>query len=510
MSTVKWEALVIVVVFFTLVTLLGFIAARWKRGNLSLIHEWGLAGRRFGPIITWFLIGGDFYTAYVFIAVPGLMWGAGAIGLFTLPYSIFIYPFAFMAMPRLWAVCRRHGYVTTADFVRGRYGSRALALAVAVTGLLATMPYIALQLLGLEVVIGALGIGGEGFVGDIPLIVAFLILAFYTYTSGLRAPAMIAFVKDAMDYIAVLAVVIIIPIKVGGFGAIFHIAATVLPTRTTPGSLILTPGAYIPYVSLAIGSALAAYMYPHNVTAFLASSSGDVIRRNAVFLPIYNIMFTMVLLLGLMCIATGTVSATPNGIVPAMLFNNFPDWFSGFFLAAIAIGALVPAAVMSISAANIFVRNIWKEHVNPRVSQEQETHIAKLASLVVKLGALAFVIFMPTRYAINLQLLGGIWILQTFPAIIFGLYTRYFHPAALFAGWVVGMGWGTWMSAEMGFNSTIYPLHLFGTVIPAYAALSAFVANVIVCSTGSLLCAMAGLRRRTDATAPGDYVEAEG
>ncbi len=201
---------------FVIVTVLGFMAARWRRGDLDLLHEWGLAGRRFGTVVTWFLLGGDLYTAYTFIAVPAAVFGTGAIGFFAVPYTIIVYPFVFVVMPRLWSVARRHHYITGADFVRGRYASRSLALAVAFTGILATMPYIALQLVGIQVVLAAMGIQG-----DAPLVIAFIILAAYTYFSGLRAPAMIALVKDVIIYITVFAAIIIIPIKLGGFGSIF-------------------------------------------------------------------------------------------------------------------------------------------------------------------------------------------------------------------------------------------------------------------------------------------------
>ena len=97
---------------------------------------------------------------------------------------------------RLWSVSRVHGYVTPADFVRGRYDSPLLALAIAITGIVATMPYIALQLAGLEAVLRTIGLNGSGFWGHAPLFVAFVVLAAYTYQSGLRAPALIAVVKD--------------------------------------------------------------------------------------------------------------------------------------------------------------------------------------------------------------------------------------------------------------------------------------------------------------------------
>src|SRR3954462_4656497 len=151
-------ALIVFGVMFGLITVLGFVAARWRRGDLSQLHEWGLGGRRFGTVIIWFLLGGDLYTAYTFVAVPALMFGAGAPGFFAVPYTIMVYPLMFAVFPRLWSVARAKGYVTAADFVRGRFGSATLALAIAVTGIVATMPYIALQLVGIAVVLEGLGI----------------------------------------------------------------------------------------------------------------------------------------------------------------------------------------------------------------------------------------------------------------------------------------------------------------------------------------------------------------
>src|ERR1700757_3418269 len=200
----NWVALTVFVLLFGLITWLGFAAAHWRRGDLDQLHEWGLGGRRFGTLITWFLLGGDLYTAYTFIAVPALAFGAGALAFFAVPYTIIVYPILFLAFPRLWSVCHKHNYITAADFVRGRFGNRWLALAVAITGIVATMPYIALQLVGLQVVVGALGISGEGWVGELPLVIAFLILAAFTYSSGLRAPAAIAIVKDLLIFVTVL------------------------------------------------------------------------------------------------------------------------------------------------------------------------------------------------------------------------------------------------------------------------------------------------------------------
>jgi hypothetical protein len=252
-ADVNWTALIIFVLLFAFITWLGFAAARWRKGDLDLLHEWGLGGRRFGTIITWFLIGGDLYTAYTFIAVPALAFGAGAVAFFAVPYTIMIYPILFLVFPRLWHVCRKHNYITPADFVRGRFGNRWLALAVAITGLIATMPYIALQLVGLQVVIAGMGVAGTGYMGDLPLVIAFIILAAFTYSSGLRAPASIAIVKDILIYITAFAAVIIVPIQMGGFGKIFAAVPPAKLLLATPGAN--TTGAYGYYTTLALGSA---------------------------------------------------------------------------------------------------------------------------------------------------------------------------------------------------------------------------------------------------------------
>src|ERR1044071_6552388 len=163
--------IVIATTLFGIVSLMGFFAARWRRpGDLLHLDEWGLGGRSFGGWITWFLVGGDLYTAYTFVAVPALLFGAGATGFFAVPYTIIIYPLVFLVLCRLWSVSHRHGFVTPADFVRARSGSSTMALLVAITGIVATMPYIALQLVGIEAVLRTMGISGTW-----PLIVAFAI-----------------------------------------------------------------------------------------------------------------------------------------------------------------------------------------------------------------------------------------------------------------------------------------------------------------------------------------------
>jgi SSS family solute:Na+ symporter len=517
-------ALAVLIALFVVVTVLGFMATRFKKGDhLDSLDEWGLGGRKFGTWVTWFLLGGDLYTAYTFVAVPAAMFATGSVvGFFAVPYTIILYPIIFIFMARLWSVSHRHGYVTTADFVRGRYDSRVLSLAVAVTGFVATMPYIALQLVGIQAVLDVAGVGGGGnwLAKDAPLLIAFVLLAAYTYTSGLRAPAVIAFVKDGLIYLVIIVAIIYLPSKFGGWEAIFGAAkekmdATNEATGKPTGSFIPGSGQMWSYATLALGSAMALFMYPHSVTATLSSESRTTIRRNASILPAYSFVLGLLALLGWVAIAAGTtpigVDGKPNPqlVIPQLFEDSFPSWFAGVAFAAVAIGALVPAAIMSIAAANTFTRNIYKEWIRPNATHAEEAKISKIASLAVKAFALLFVLTLDKQNAINFQLLGGVWILQTFPAIVFSLYTRWFHKWALLAGWAAGMAYGTYQAYQVSSPAT---KHFGGSLadIPGldtmgYIAMTAFAVNLVVAVALSFLLNTLKVSNGSDETTPGDY-----
>ena len=409
MSNVNAVTFTIVVVLFLVVTLTGFAAARWRRAEDMLhLNEWGLGGRGFGTFVAWFLLGGDLYTAYTFIAVPAAMFGAGAVtGYFAVAYTIIVFPIALIFLPRLWSIARVHHYVTPADFIRGRYGSRGLALAIAFTGILALMPYIALQLVGIQAVLTVMGVGttsGNAFVKDLPLFIAFLVLAIFTFVSGLRAPALIAFIKDTLVYLMIIVAVLYLPTKVGGWGHIFSTAQahmkTISPVTHKPtGVFIPTTGnSQLAFSTLALGSALALMVYPHAVTGVLSTKRRDIIKRNMALLPLYSIMLGFIALLGYVALADKVTAANvkkannPQLAVPYLFQHLFPSWFTGIAFAAIVIGALVPAAIMAIAAANLFTRNIFKEFFKPDASPRLETRVSQWVSLLVKVGALLFAI----------------------------------------------------------------------------------------------------------------------
>ena len=313
---------------------------------------------------------------------------------------------------------------------------------------------------------------------------------------------MIALVKDALIFIVVIAAVIIIPAKLGGYSQIF----AAVPKQ----KLILAPAQYGSYATLALGSALALFLYPHSITGVLSSDSRKVIKRNAAFLPAYSFLLGLIALLGFMALAAGIKPDATYGAqsaVPALFNMMFPPWFAGVAFSAIAIGALVPAAIMSIATANLFTRNIYREYFRPDATPREEARMAKISSLVVKFGALAFILLLQDarQEAIDFQLLGGVWILQTFPAIVFGLYTRWFHRWALLIGWAAGMISGTAMAASQHFTA-IFPLHLGGMNLSAYSAFYAFLVNILVTVVLSMVFNATEIARGTDSTSASDYV----
>src|SRR5690349_16584123 len=242
-------------------------------------------------------------------------------------------------------------------------------------------------------------------------------------------------------------------------------------------------------------------------------------------LPVYSLALGLIALLGFMAIAAGTkpIGTDGNTIVPELFQQMFPSWFAGIAFAAIAIGALVPAAIMSIAAANLFTRNVYKEFLKRDATPVQEARVAKITSLVVKLGAVAAIIFINPQFSIDLQLIGGVIILQTLPSVALGLYTRWFHRGGLIAGWVAGMVAGLWMLYEIPkvspathevvkahFGGSSFALSKLGfdTKLTIYPGLVAVIVNVLVVVVVTLILRAMKVADGVDGTAENDYTAA--
>jgi SSS family solute:Na+ symporter len=430
------------------------------------------------------------------------VYGVGALGFFALPYTIMVYPLAFVLLPALWRVCAQHGYLTVGDYVRGRYGSARLALAVTLTGLLATMPYVALQLLGIRAVLSAGGLYPEGVAGDAALTAAFAVLAVATWRSGLRASALIAVAKGSLVFGAVLGVVVAVSDRLGGPGAVFQV-----PESSPAGpdfAVLLDPSLHVAYGSLALGSAMALLMYPHVLTAALSAASARTVRRTVVLLPLWTAVLGLFGVLGLAALAAGVrvPAGGAEAAVPLLVADVLPPALTGLVFGALAIGALVPAAVMSVAAGALFSRNVFVEYLHPTATPVMQTRVARVTSLLIKIGAVLFVLGLRQQDAINLQLLGGVWILQTFPAVALGVWSRWLHRGAVLAGWATGMVLGTVVVTDGGFSSVV-AVDLPTGEVRVYAAVVALAANLAVAAALTPVLDRLGVGRGLDATAAG-------
>jgi solute:Na+ symporter, SSS family len=518
--------IVTLIAMLGLVAVLGFGAARWRRRPSSSgpgrwdLEEWGLGGRAFGGTVTFFLVGGDLYTAYTLVAVPALVYAQGGLGFFAVSYVAITFPLVYVALPRLWSVAHVHGFVSTSEFVRARFGSRALSVLVAVVAIVGTMPYVALQIVGLQVVFQALGLGGA-----LPLLLAFAFLAFFTFNSGLRAPALLAIVKDFLLLITVLMLLLWLGVTEGGWGDVISRAGAKW-AHSSGGGLLLAPAGQLGYVTLILGSALALFLYPHAITGVLAARNRATVKRSMSTLPVYSVMLGVFALFGFIAISAGIKPSGGNvdSIIPQLFHSTLSGAALGLAYAALAIGALVPASVMSIGAANVFTRSIYREFIRPDATPGQEARVSRTASLVVKLGAIVVVLLLNLQFAVNLQLMGGVLILQLFPAVALGLYTNWFHRRALIAGLVAGLVSGILMLYQIpsvGANGKITSRHFGGsswslvhlgwhTRLAVYAGLAALAVNLAVAAAATLVCHWRGIASGVDRTGPSDYTADEG
>src|SRR5487761_1771450 len=165
------EILPVFIVLFIVFATLGVLGSKWRKGDLSGLFEWGIAGRRLGWFTAFFLFGADWYTAFSILSVPGSVFALGAFGYMAVTYQAMVFAFCILVLPRLWKKSKEKGYLTLGDTIKGETGSRALSILFALVGIGALIPYIALQIVGLQGVLVAMfyGLANTGQLQNIAL-----------------------------------------------------------------------------------------------------------------------------------------------------------------------------------------------------------------------------------------------------------------------------------------------------------------------------------------------------
>ena len=423
----------IIVAIVALGTAIGVLAGRRQVMDLE---QWTVGSRRFGAALMYLLLAGEMYTTFSFLGASGWAYSRGGPSLYILAYIALGNVVSFFILPRIWEMGRRHGMQTQPDFFKVRYGNKYLSGLVCLVGIAAVVPYLQLQIVGLGIIVNVASFGG---VDRAPaMVVSVGLLVVFVWTSGIRAVAWISVLKDLLMLVAALAIGIAIPhIYFGGIGPMFAALAHARPSHLTmPGATASLDHMW--YVSTVLLSALGYSMWPHYFASAFTARSADVIRRNAVVLPLYALTLPFVLFAGFAAILV--VPGLSNGDLALLTIvrRTFPPWFLGLVGGAGALTAMVPAAVLILTAATLFAKNIFRPAFAPAMSDAGVARLARVMVVVIGLTSLGLALRSSTSL-VSLLLIGYAGVAQLFPGVVLGLFWERVTALGVFAGLVAGV-----------------------------------------------------------------------
>ena len=426
-------ALITILAIIALGTTIGFLAGVHRKMDLE---QWTVGGRGFGAVLIYLLMAGEVYTTFSFLGASGWAYSRGGPTLYIMAYLTLAYVVSFFILPQIWEVGRQYGLQTQSDFFSMRYRNKWLAAFVCIVGVTFLIPYLQLQLTGLGLIVSIASFGG---IGRTPaMLISVVLLAGFVFASGVRAVAWVSVLKDVLMVIAALSIGIGIPyIHYGGIGPMFAALAHARPAHLTmPGATANLGHTW--YISTVLLTSLGFYMWPHTFGAAFTAKSGDTLRRNAVVMPLYTITLTFVFFAGFTAVLV--VPGLPNGDLSLLTIvrKSFPAWFLGVIGGAGALTAMVPAAILILTAATLFAKNLCRPIFAPAMTDDQVTKVARAMVVVLSLISLYLAIYSSTTL-VSLLLLGYAGVTQFFPGVVLGLYWKRVTMPGVFAGMIVGV-----------------------------------------------------------------------
>jgi SSS family solute:Na+ symporter len=407
------------------------------RGRLKTPAEFMVGGRSFGALFLWLLMAGEIYTSFTFLGAAGFAYGLGAPAFYILCYGPVAYAIAFFLTPKIRGVGAKYGMLTGPDFFRERYESVALAALVTVVGFVCLVLYATLQLTGLQILLSIAGFGAFDPKGAVAI--AVLTIAAFVFLTGLRGTAWASILKDALVLIAVVFAGIALPHHLGGWAATLRAVE-----HAHPGWLTLAPG-MAPhgvewFVGAVVVSGLGFFMWPPSMAAVFSAKSGDALRRNAIWLPMYSLMILLVLFAGFAALITvpGLKGSDADHAFMLMVRQLYPPWVLGIVAAAGALAALVPVTAQLLAAASIVSKNVVSDVFGACKDDRSRTTLTQVLVLVVALFALGLW-FMLNTYLVNLLLYAYNGVVQFLPGVLFGFGWRRATAWGIGAGIVAGL-----------------------------------------------------------------------
>lgn len=426
-------SLVIIFIFILLATAIGMMPGLKKKMNLE---EWAVGGRNFGRWLSWFILAGEIYTAFAFLGASGWAYSRGGPTFYILGYGALAYIIGYYVLPKISPLGKKYNLMTQPDLIEFLYQSRPLAIFVAFIGVAFLLPYMQLQLTGLGLIIETCSYGALTRVPA--MMIAFLLVASFVYLSGLKGVASTAVFKDVTMMVAVIFFGLYLPIHYfGSVGGMFEALDV-----AKPGFLTLPGGTKNLDVSWAMSTilltALGFYMWPHFVPNSFSARNADVLRHNAIYLPLYQICLLFPMLVGFTALLVlSTPLKVPDMAFMTLVRELFPSWTLGLVGGAGALACMIPAADLLLSTSMLFTRGIYCKTVGKDASEETTARVARMALLTLTAIALCLAIFLPNML-VNLLLTGYSGVTQFFPMIVLGLFWKKGTKQGAYAGLIVG------------------------------------------------------------------------
>lgn len=423
-----------VIFFIVLVgSIVGFRAGAGRKMNLE---EWSIAGRSFGLLFMWLLMAGEIYTTFAFLGASGWAYSRGGPALYIMAYITLGYVVSFYILPYIWELGRRHGLQTQSDFFEKRYRSKVLALLVSFAGVIFVVPYLQIQLTGLGIIVQVASF--DQIPRNASMLIAVTIVALFVYFGGMRAVAWVSVIKDFLMILAALSIGIYVPVHYfGGVGPLFHTLAATHPTHLVMPGATKTMG-HAWFISTVILSACGFYMWPHTFGAAFTAKSGDILRRNAIVTPLYTLSLVFILIAGFSALLI--VPGLTNGDMSLLMLarKTFPAWFLGVIGGAGALTAMVPAAIILLTASTLFAKNVFRPLFSPDMSEDKIARLAKVTVLILALTSFALALHSSSTL-VALLLLGYAGVTQFFPGVVLGLFWPRVTATGATSGLVSGL-----------------------------------------------------------------------
>ena len=426
-------ALGFIVAIVAIGSAIGFYAGARRKMDLE---QWTVAGRGFGTVLMWLLMAGEVYTTFSFLGAAGWAYSRGGPTLYILAYLSLCYIVAFFILPPVWQFGRQHKLQTQSDFFAWRYRSKYLAAAVSLVGIVFMIPYLELQLTGLGIIVEIASFDG---IGRAPaMLVSVALLAGFVLANGLRAIAWVSVLKDALMIVAALAVGIGIPYTFfGGIGPMFAALAHAKPAHLVmPGATANLGHSW--FITTVILTSLGVCLWPHNFGAAYGAKSADTLRRNAMVMPIYSLSLALMIFVGFAAVLEMPGLRDGDLSLLAMVRKAFPPWFLGVIGGAGALTAMVPAAILTLSCATLFAKNIVRPIFAPGMNDHEVGRLARIMVVVVSSISLLLAL-RGSSTLVALLLLGYAGITQLFPGVVLGLFWERASAAGIFLGLGAGV-----------------------------------------------------------------------